>query len=405
MGILAECPLCHKKQSTKNKKCSCGLKLDEAKKSKRVRYWITYRMPDGKQRRESVGAFEGLDAYSISDARKAEAKRVVQKKERRIFDMLPESKFTFQELSDWYLDLKSVKKLSAYDRYKSAMKAFNAVFGDKISGDINPENLWEYQEARIEQGLVPGTLDVELAIVKGMITRAFDNNKVGGPVLKAFRGVKNKLKRGANARKRTITIDEYLKLLTEAHKHLKGMMTVAMNTGMRPGEIKGLRWSYIDWKTEMITLPAEVVKERKEKKIPMNYHVAEVLDKQVRHIDHDFVFTHGGKPIVSAGGVRAALRGTCNRAGVPYGRKPPGIIMQDFRRTVKTNMVKAGIGKPFIDFILGHAQQGMDVHYIHLSFDDLKNAMEIYTKWLDEQIRCNLQNVDHFVDQAGISKS
>ena len=61
MAVLAECPLCHKKQSTKNKKCSCGLKLDEAKKSKKVRYWITFRMPDGKQRRESVGAFEGLD--------------------------------------------------------------------------------------------------------------------------------------------------------------------------------------------------------------------------------------------------------------------------------------------------------------------------------------------------------
>ena len=69
MAILAECPICHKKQSTKNKKCSCGLALDEAKKAKKVRYWISYRMPDGKQRRESVGGFEGLDPYSIKDAK------------------------------------------------------------------------------------------------------------------------------------------------------------------------------------------------------------------------------------------------------------------------------------------------------------------------------------------------
>jgi len=54
MAILAECPICHKKQSTKNKKCSCRLALDDAKKSKKVRYWINYRMPDGKQKREAM---------------------------------------------------------------------------------------------------------------------------------------------------------------------------------------------------------------------------------------------------------------------------------------------------------------------------------------------------------------
>jgi hypothetical protein len=63
--------------------------LDEAKKKKKVRYWISYRMPDGTQRRESVGALEGLDPYSITDAKEALAKRQVQKRERKIFDILP----------------------------------------------------------------------------------------------------------------------------------------------------------------------------------------------------------------------------------------------------------------------------------------------------------------------------
>ena len=71
-------------------------------------------MPDGKQRRESVGAFEDLDPYSISDARDAESKRMVQKKEKRIFDMLPESKVTFDALADWYKELKQIKKLSSF---------------------------------------------------------------------------------------------------------------------------------------------------------------------------------------------------------------------------------------------------------------------------------------------------
>ena len=104
MAVLAECPFCRRKQSIKNKKCKCGERLDKAKQLKKVRYWIDYPLPDGKQRRESVGAFEDLNAYSITDAKTALAKRRVQKKEKRLLEMLPESTMTFQELTDWYLD-------------------------------------------------------------------------------------------------------------------------------------------------------------------------------------------------------------------------------------------------------------------------------------------------------------
>ncbi len=144
--------MCHKKQSTKIKKCSCGLKLDEAKRSKKVRYWITYRMPDGRQRREAVGAFEDLDAYSVSYAREAEAKRMVQKKERRIFDMLPESQMTFNELTEWYLDLEKVKALASYDIIKIKLDIFNAEFGNRVVSDIKPVDLENYQSKREREG-------------------------------------------------------------------------------------------------------------------------------------------------------------------------------------------------------------------------------------------------------------
>ena len=101
MGVLAECPNCHNKQATKNKVCKCGYSLDDAKRSKKVRYWISYRMPDGKQRRESVATFEDLNPYSIKDARVALSKREVQKKEKRLFDMVPESQMTFFSCERW----------------------------------------------------------------------------------------------------------------------------------------------------------------------------------------------------------------------------------------------------------------------------------------------------------------
>ena len=108
MAILAECPRCHKKQAGKNKLCSCGEDLVKAKRSQRVRYWITYRLRGGKQRKEAVG-------FSIEEARDADGKRRGQKRENRIFEMLPEAKMTFKELTDWYVELPAVKKLVSVD--------------------------------------------------------------------------------------------------------------------------------------------------------------------------------------------------------------------------------------------------------------------------------------------------
>jgi integrase len=274
---------------------------------------------------------------------------------------------------------------------------FNAVFGNRIAGTIKPTEIEDYQEDSLESRLSANTLDVELTIVKGMINKAFDNDMIGANVLRAFRKIKKRSKKGDNARRRTITIQEYLKLKSHAQPHLRNIIIVAMNTGLRPGELKKLKWNYIDRKAGIITFPAEETKERKEKKVPINHHVEAVLNALPRHIDHDYVFTYRGKPIFSNGGVKGALMITCRNAKIPYGRNTPnGIIMHDFRRTVKTNMVKAGVDRIFRDLILGHSLQGMDIHYISPEDDDLRNAIVKYTEWLDEQVL----NVDQNVDQV-----
>ena len=96
MGILVECPLCHRKQSTKNKHCAeCGDHLDKQKRNGKARYWVIYRIA-GKERKEFAG-------YSVQEARDAEGKRKGQKREGRILEMLPQSRITFGKLTEWYL--------------------------------------------------------------------------------------------------------------------------------------------------------------------------------------------------------------------------------------------------------------------------------------------------------------
>lgn len=66
--------------------------MDKAKRNKIAKYWISYRVPDGKQRTEYVGAFEDLSSYSIEDARIAESKIKTQKREKQPLDIKADSK-------------------------------------------------------------------------------------------------------------------------------------------------------------------------------------------------------------------------------------------------------------------------------------------------------------------------
>ena len=105
--------------------------------------------------------------------------------------------------------------------------------------------------------------------------------------------------------------------------------------------------------------------------------------------------------VMSDNGSKRSFRTACKEAKIPCGRKAQnGILFHDIRRTVKTNMLAAGVDKAHRDVILGHTLQGMDAHYLKPTDEDLKQAMDKYTVWLDDQLEVVLQNVDQGVDQA-----
>jgi hypothetical protein len=137
MAVLAECPFCHEKRAARHKLSICGADLDKAKRSKKVRYWIRCRLPDGRRRKEFVGT-------SIEEARYADGKRKVQKRENRIFDVLPQAKMTFGELVDWYVELKSVQRLSICGRIKISLTNLNKMFRTQIVNTLKIEDLENY---------------------------------------------------------------------------------------------------------------------------------------------------------------------------------------------------------------------------------------------------------------------
>ncbi len=128
-----------------------------------------------------------------------------------------------------------------------------------------------------------------------------------------------------------------------------------------------------------------------------NQHVKNILASLPRAIHHDAVFTYQNEPIGTLGGVKKSFITACEKAGILQGQdEPEGIIFHDIRRTVKTNMLSAGVDKVYRDTILGHSLVGMDVHYMAPSEEDLHRAMALYTKWLNGQIA----NISHSVNNC-----
>ena len=206
-------------------------------------------------------------------------KDLCQKKENRIFDIIQIDNITFSQMTDWYLDLESVKALKSYDTIKVYINKFNKVFGDKIVNQINLADLENHQMTRKSEGLKDKTVDDELNYIKTMTIKAFDNGKINGDAIRVFRLTKKLLKGHVNARDRYMNIDEFNKLVDKCPRHLKDILTVGYWSGMRKGEITCLTWDKIDMKSKMIRLSSEDTKEGRQKSIPMSNEIIAILSK------------------------------------------------------------------------------------------------------------------------------
>jgi len=288
MAILAECPRCKRRQSVTHKVCKCGEKLDKAKRAGRVRYWIDYYLPGKKHRRELVGT-------SIEDARAAIGKRLGQKKEGRIFDMLPDSKKTFSELAEWFEGQEKIKSLSYFVSIKAHLKLINAAIGERLVNSVTPSDIENLQVRLRDNGYSASYIDQVIDTARHMITKALDNDLIGGDCLKPFRKVKAVLKPGANTRQRILTPKEYQRLYESCPSHLRGILALSFWSGMRRGEILALTWDMVDISGRMIRLRAEHTIEGMPKSVPLSKCVRDMLLTLPDRGKNEAVFTYQGK--------------------------------------------------------------------------------------------------------------
>lgn len=143
--------------------------------------------------------------------------------------------------------------------------------------------------------------------------------------------------------------------------HLTPIVLLALNTGLRKGEIFGLRWSDVDLVRSQLTVRGEGAKSGQTRYVPLNTEAAKVLsDWQTVGAASDFVFAGrgDGEPLDDV-----------KKAWLPVVRaaKLEAFTFHDLRHSFASKLVMAGVDLNTVRELLGHSDIKMTLRYAHLA--------------------------------------
>ena len=305
------------------------------------------------------------------------AKVRVSKKEKRyhdVFDIKKETRTTFNALLDLYVE--NFKTQKSYPTKVFVIRELREAFGGRKLSQITYLDMETYRNRRKAVPLKSGkpraeaSVNYEMAVFSHILAKAVEWGLLENNPFKKGKGL---MFRVDNGRTRYLSEPEIAALMKacddlKIHSpHLKAIVETALLTGMRRGEVLGLKWE--DIKGDFIYLKGDKTKSAKGRQIPVNDRLAEVF-REVRRV-------HGLKPgfvFCDAQGrrfqdVRSSFGKVLRRA------KIEDFTFHDLRHTFASHLVMQGASLTAVQKLLGHADLAMTMRYAHLSKGHLRETM------------------------------
>ena len=325
-------------------------------------YWMCYQDNSGEVQRKSTGKTTQKDAEYVLSCKKMEIRE----------DKLPDTKkidYKFAELANEYL--KWAERQRVYKTKKIWIRQLVEVFGNFDVMDLNTKMVEQWQSKRLKYNK-PSSVNRVLSCLKHMINRAVDWEMASEETLKKVRKVK--LLEENNKRLRFLNVEECQTLIDCCAPHLKPIVTVALHTGMRRGNILGLKWEQVDLRHGFILLDTTKNGERME--IPIDDTLEEIFNQIPHSVESVYVFTDkDGNPYKS---VKRSFGTACRRADIQDFR------FHDLRHTYASQLVMNGVDLTTVKDLLGHKSLTMTLRYAHLAPEHKKKAAIILDKALSK---------------------
>lgn len=152
--------------------------------------------------------------------------------------------------------------------------------------------------------------------------------------------------------------------------HLKPMVLVSLNTGMRRGELFELKWPAVNFATKTIAIAGDTAKTIETRHIPMNQETMQTLKswkEQSKKTGYVFPGQNGRR----LDDVKSAWLKLLERA------KITGFRWHDMRHDFASRLVMAGVPLNTVRDLLGHSDIKMTLRYAHLAPDSKAAAVEL----------------------------
>lgn len=328
---------------------TCGAIYARKTKQGTFRWYMDYRSADGERvQRLAPNAATPEDAmHALEAAVKDEFNKATGRGRGR--------PATFKELSAIYLrDYAKINKRSwKDDEYR--LQALDGFFGDYAPDKITPQLIEQFRAQRLGSGDAKSTVNRYVALLKTVYSLAVE---WGFATTNPAKKIKQFSEREF-AKERILSPAEEAALLDACHDGLRPIVTAALNTGMRRGELLALQWQDVDLGRGGIRVVRS--KSGKQRTVPVNQTLRTVLAA---------LPSRGkGGAVFDAKNAQAKFEIARTRAGLD------GIRFHDLRHTFATRLVDKGADIITIQSLLGHSTVVMTMRYTHARDDRATSAV------------------------------
>lgn len=168
-------------------------------------------------------------------------------------------------------------------------------------------------------------------------------------------------------------------IINTAKPFLIPLFQTAFYTGMRLAELTNMKWNWIDFQKNIITLKCDIsftTKNRKERIIPINSTLKNILlnhqPKVINISKDDFVFTSSKGIKLNEDFVSKNFKKAVRKAGVNS-----KVHFHSLRHSFCSNLVQKGVSLYIVKDLAGHQDIKTTQIYSHLLPENLHNAVNL----------------------------
>ena len=291
---------------------------------------------------------------------------------------------------------KAENQESSYQRNLLSAEKLKAHFGNQRISDIEGNEVLirkyinkrkegikakQTKRGRTEAEVTHTTINRELAFLRAMFNVLIKAGKATRNPVSLVTFFEEIQKERVLTYEEETRIIEALEKLDKRYDHLGDMISIALNTGMRQGEILAMEKGWINLKESVIIVPRQAQKrKKKDKRVPINSAIRPIIERLLREnreSEYLFVNPKTGSRFYA---IQNSWNGVLKEAGLEGKPGVDKLRFHDLRHTAATNLGRNGKDIKFIAQILGHSDVRTSARYIHYSDEDLKEGAEFLAR-------------------------